>query len=117
MTPSATFTPGCIPSVQEWLVANGHREQDPKALADIICQSLSDYIACYKTYPFFHAHDAHLFPAVRATLGDRQAELHLTALRSPQGQWLIGSPYCFTITDQYHLDRLSQEMQAATYKA
>lgn len=102
-----------MPFVQRWLVQHGHQEQDPGALAQILCTSLADYIECYKKYPFFHRHETHLFPALRASLDGNYAELHLTAHRDKRGVWFIGSPSCFIVTDQYHADRLTQEMQAA----
>lgn len=103
------LSPSCLPHVQSWLAERNHPPSCPAALADIMRQSFASYVETYRRYPFFHAHEVHLIPAIQLRQGDKLDELHLPAMRTPTGDWILGTTSDFEPTDAYHLQRITEE--------
>lgn len=113
MTVNATLTTACIPSIQEWLSENGSKPQDPAALGEVVMQSFANYVSQYSKYPFFHRYDLHIFIGAVLSVGaEDPEELWLTARRLKSGDWAIGSPSDFNVSQEYHYDRVIQEATA-----
>lgn len=110
MTINATFTPGCIPFIQRWLTEHRSQAQNPAALGEIVMQSFGNYVSQFARHPFFHRHDGHTFVGLTVTHGNEEPEeLWLAAIRLPNGDWMVGTPDDFTISDQYQIERLIEE--------